>query len=64
MTTLSISRTLRHLTNDELVRAVDNAPDASPLARELANRLAERMQQAADPRQMELPGMEKHNESA
>ena len=28
-----------NLTNDELVRMIDNTPDASPLDRELANRL-------------------------
>jgi hypothetical protein len=63
--TLLMTRALRHLTDDELVRAVDNVPDASPLTRELANRLDRRThgpQQEADPRQMELPGMETANE--
>lgn len=31
--------TYENLTNDELVRMIDNTPDASPLDRELANRL-------------------------
>lgn len=36
--------TLDHLTNAELIRHTDNAPNASPLARELANRLDRALQ--------------------
>jgi heme exporter protein D len=47
-----------NLTNAELVRMVDNLPNATPIMRELANRLDRAAQQEQakkqDPSQMEL----------